>query len=560
MRGIVATSLMAFLLGATPVAAQDTSITYSAIDRATVRVFAVAGVGAVRVTGDTSGPRMLAVPVTGHGSGFLVSEDGLVITADHVVDDAVMLAVLLPNDGGVHRAEVVYRDAEHDLAVLVLEGSYPDHVTLAPPATPLRIRQTIHAIGYPLDPRRTDPQSSTGTISGLLPSGELQLDIGVNPGNSGGPVINEAEEVVGLVFARGRPEAGVASLAFATPVERIIPVLDTARASTALTEARARLAAEHRDTEIAQLVTLLVRVGGLELIREIISVLEEGGASEILPQLRTLAAESTDPEVLVLAAAYFWDAAAVILERNGGVMRASELPPGANRDLADELLRRAVALCVQAGGIDPLILRRSPFASRLVYYFRDSAAPSTAVAVAPSTSAAATPGPSRSAAYEPEPAPRRPPGPYDPRLWLTTGPSLVITNEREVAAAGFDVHLGVYGSPYTLRAGPVAADVLIGASLRTGYWSGYGGRLTIALLPELGVMLRLGGDVQAVVGSAWTPGFAFLASTSGVLGGWRAYVGVQSGSILVLLGWRGIQTDQTAAYHELELGVGWGFF
>lgn len=554
MRALFAAWLLIGLACASPVRAQDGHLTYSAVDRATVRVFAVAGVGAVRVRGDSGAARMLAVPVTGHGSGFVVSADGLVVTANHVVEGAVMLAVLLPNDAGIHRAEVVHRDEEHDIAVLALEGAYTDFVTLAPPAAPLRIRQTIHAIGYPLDPRRTDPQSSTGTVSGMLPTGELQLDIGVNPGNSGGPVIDEQEQVVGLVFARGDPEAGVASLALATPVERIIEVLGRVTGSGELAAARARLGAETRDAEIARLVTLLVRVGGLELIRDVISVLEEGGTGEVLSQLRALAAESTDPEVLVLAAAYFWDAAAVVLERNGGGMRASDLPAGPDRELTDELLRRAVELCVQAAASDPLILVRSPFAARLVYYFRRSLADPTP---ALPDVVIASDAPSEPA---PEPStPRRAPltGPHDPRMWLTTGPSLVISDERGVDASGFDVSLGLHGSPYTLRAGPLAVDVLIGATARSGLWVR---GVTFFLLPELGVMVRLGGREQFVVGAAWAPGLAFVGQARAVLGGWRAYVGIQASSVAVTFGWRGIQPEQYVPYHALELNVAWAFF
>ncbi|AKF02997.1 S1C family serine protease [Sandaracinus amylolyticus] len=541
---------------AAAVAPPSDPLGYSTIDRATVRVFAVRGVDAMRIDSQSGRARMLATPDAGHGSGVLVDPSGIVVTAAHVVSDAALLAVWVPGHDRAFPAAVIHRDTERDIAFLAVGATFESFVALEErPA--LHVRQEVHAIGYPLDPRRTDPQSSRGIVSGVLPEGFLQLDMALNPGNSGGPLIDADERIVGFVVARGNPEAGVQSIGFAQPVGPVIELLRAhVTGSSALETARARLTDGARSTEIADLVALLVRVGAHELIRDVIAVLDDGRHSEILDRLRRLSESTQDPEVLALTAAYFWDAAAVVLERAGGAMRASQLPEGPERTLVIELLRRSVALCHRAAQLDPLLPRRAPFVARVVYYFDAEPHDEAPQVITPVV--AVTPDTTVDVPAPPAITPARPPSPYrDPRVLYRFGIAALTAPSGgfalDVGAASF----GVAWSPATLRLGLLALDARIGGTFTGGSWSGEG---LFSAHFDVGATVRLGERYGAAIGAAWTPGGLWSGQASGLtVAGWRAFAGVQLDVATVGLGWRGMQLDRAPAFHALEAYVelGW---
>lgn len=551
-------------------AAQSPALSYGAVDRATVRVFAVHGVAAARVESDSGVDRLIAVPESGHGSGILVSSDGLVLTAHHVVEDARLLAVWVPGESRAYPATVVYEDEEHDFAFVAVAGEFPQHIALELPREQLRVRQTVHAIGYPLDARRTDPQSSRGIISGVLPSGELQLDMALNPGNSGGPLIDEQENVVGIVVARGDPTRGVQNIGVAVPVSIMRDAMHTqVRTDDRVTRARERLATGP-GADIAELVTILARVGAAELIREVMDVVDHHRQGEILPRLRSLGDRSEDAEVIALTAAYLWDTAAVILERNGGAMRASQLPDGPDRRVAADLLLRAVALCRRAAQRDPTLAARSPFVAHVLHYLAAvpvEAAPPVVAAQqpaqpappAPSPPAAAAPSAPAAASWAVQqtdaerPRPERPRGPRQPDYRTHLGVALSLPHQ---AAPGFGIG-GAAGSfivdvsPYTLRAGPVAGDLWIGGRLHIGGW---GGNTLVVAGPELGIGIRIGDRNAASFGVTYAPALALGANaTSVVPAGVRAYAGAFFDPFTIAIGWEALGLPNTYSLHLYQL-------
>jgi hypothetical protein len=205
---------LTFILAACPAGAEDLS--YSSVDRATVRVLALAAPGIITIEHQGQNYQ-IGIPVGGHGSGALLTADGLVLTAAHVVHNARILAVHLPGARQPVPAKVLYVNEQEDYAFIRASGTFKDVAQLAPADSALKVRETIFAIGYPLDANRVDPQSSRGAISGKLPDGHLQLDISVNPGNSGGPVIDDKELVQAIVVARSDVEHGAVGLASAVP-------------------------------------------------------------------------------------------------------------------------------------------------------------------------------------------------------------------------------------------------------------------------------------------------------------------------------------------------------
>lgn len=162
----------------------------------------------------------------GGGSGFIVSEDGLVITNKHVVADKEASYTVFTNNGKKYTAKVLARDPIQDLAVLKIEGSAFPVITLGD-SDGIRLGQTVIAIGNSLGEFRNTV--SVGIVSGLARNvtattggfdserleGVIQTDAAINPGNSGGPLINLKGEVIGINTA---VVSGAQSIGFAIPI------------------------------------------------------------------------------------------------------------------------------------------------------------------------------------------------------------------------------------------------------------------------------------------------------------------------------------------------------
>jgi len=141
--------------------------------------------------------------LTGTGSGFVFSSDGLILTNAHVIDSSTRLNITLL-DGNEFSAEVVGRDKDSDIAIIKIFGGGYTPVKLGVSGD-LKIGQLVIAIGNPLGYQHS---VSVGVLSGVgrtmqTPGGQLiddilQSDAAMNPGNSGGPMINSDGEAVGI--------------------------------------------------------------------------------------------------------------------------------------------------------------------------------------------------------------------------------------------------------------------------------------------------------------------------------------------------------------------------
>ena len=199
------------------------------IETAITRAVDTVGPAVVTVVGKAPDQATIFGWVSGgtvSGSGVILSADGYVLTNHHVVENTETLSIVLAN-GEERSARLVGSDVFSDLAVLKAEGEMPAVAVLGN-SDGLRPGETVIAIGSPLgDFKNTVTSgviSATGrsldTGQGYLMEGLLQTDAAINTGNSGGPLVNLAGEVIGintLILRTGGGGNIVEGLGFSIP-------------------------------------------------------------------------------------------------------------------------------------------------------------------------------------------------------------------------------------------------------------------------------------------------------------------------------------------------------
>ncbi|MGH9347298.1 MAG: S1C family serine protease [Vicinamibacterales bacterium] len=184
------------------------------------------------VTGavDLVAPAVVKIESRGGGSGFVFTPDGLILTNAHVVAGARQVSAVLP-DGRTCDASIIGADDDTDLAVLKI--SAPDlHPIALGDSHRLRAGQIVVAIGNPFGFQHTVTAgvvSATGRSlrarTGRLMSGLVQTDAALNPGNSGGPLVNTRGEVVGINTAVIVPAQGISFAVGAETARVVVPQL-----------------------------------------------------------------------------------------------------------------------------------------------------------------------------------------------------------------------------------------------------------------------------------------------------------------------------------------------
>ena len=172
---------------------------------------------------------MLPSPAEGAGSGSVLDKQGHILTNFHVVEGANKVWVTLPGGKDPYEGELVGQDKDNDIAVLKINAP-PEELFPVPIGTSdnLRVGQRVYTLGNPFGLEGT---LTTGIISNLnrtLPSRSgremksiIQTDAAMNPGNSGGPLLDTSGRLIGMNVAIATKSGQSAGLGFAIPVNRI---------------------------------------------------------------------------------------------------------------------------------------------------------------------------------------------------------------------------------------------------------------------------------------------------------------------------------------------------
>ncbi len=177
--------------------------------------------------------------LTGTGSGFVVSQDGYLVTCAHVVQDAKRIKVFLGDQQW--EGKVVAVDQVQDLALLHVEAQGLPALPISN-ASEVELAEPVRVVGFPLsDMLGKGIKVTSGTVAGRTEKDEsgarsFQVDASINPGNSGGPIIDEWGRVVGVASAlfSGTLSSGirVSEVGFAVPAEEVRRLLKRAHIPT----------------------------------------------------------------------------------------------------------------------------------------------------------------------------------------------------------------------------------------------------------------------------------------------------------------------------------------
>jgi Do/DeqQ family serine protease len=219
------------------------------------------------------------------GSGVIISEDGYIVTNNHVIENAKTVKVKLP-DGRVFDGRIIGSDPSTDVALVKIEAENLPTIPFGS-SDDLRLGEWVLAIGYPMDLQST---ITAGIVSAKARSlgaidnrngieAFIQTDAAVNPGNSGGALVNSRGELVGINTIIKTSTGGYMGYSFAVPVSIVSKVVVDLKESGVVQRAVLGLSFRAVDQQFIDQMgeqTGISRIGGIYVA----SVAEDGAASK----------------------------------------------------------------------------------------------------------------------------------------------------------------------------------------------------------------------------------------------------------------------------------------
>ena len=210
------------------------------------------------------------------GSGFIMSQDGHILTNAHVVDGADEVTVRL-TDKREFKAKIIGADKRTDVALLKIEAGGLPAVKMADPAQ-LKVGEWVVAIGSPFG---FDNSVTAGIVSAKgrsLPQENyvpfIQTDVAINPGNSGGPLFNMRGEVVGINSQIYSRSGGYMGVSFAIPIDVAMDIQNQLRVSGKVSRGRLGVVIQEVSKELAESLALSKPMGA------VVNAVEKGGPAD----------------------------------------------------------------------------------------------------------------------------------------------------------------------------------------------------------------------------------------------------------------------------------------
>lgn len=204
-------------------------------------------------------------PRRGQGSGFIISEDGYILTNTHVVDEADEVIVRL-HDRREFRAKVVGKDDRTDVALIKIDAKGLPKVTIGDPDK-LKVGEWVLAIGAPFGFENSVTAGIVSAKGRSLPQENyvpfIQTDVAVNPGNSGGPLFNMRGEVVGINSQIISRSGGYMGLSFAIPIDVAMDVAEQLKGTGRVARGRIGVMIQEVTADLAESFGLAKPQGAL---------------------------------------------------------------------------------------------------------------------------------------------------------------------------------------------------------------------------------------------------------------------------------------------------------
>ena len=198
-------------------------------------------------------PPLRQMPARGEGSGFIVSNDGFILTNAHVVQGVDEVTVKL-TDKRKFTAKVVGYDERTDIAVIKINASNLPKVTIGDPEK-LRVGEAVVAIGSPFGFENSVTSGIVSAKGRSLPSENyvpfIQTDVAVNPGNSGGPLFNLRGEVVGVNSQIYSRNGGYQGVSFSIPIDVAMDVANQLKTGGKVTRGWLGVAIQEVNSDLA---------------------------------------------------------------------------------------------------------------------------------------------------------------------------------------------------------------------------------------------------------------------------------------------------------------------
>ena len=273
--------------------------------------------------------------IRGQGSGFIVREDGIVLTNAHVIDGADEVVVKLI-DKREFKAKVLGADKASDVAVLRIDGKNLPTVKIGSSSN-TRVGEWVLAIGSPFGFENSATAGIISAKSRSLPDDSyvpfIQTDVAVNPGNSGGPLFNMAGEVIGINSQIYSRTGGYQGLSFAIPIDVAMGIQDQIVKHGKVQRGRLGVTIQEVNQSLSESFGLSKPMGALVSSVETGSPAAKAGleAGDVILALNGREIQSSNELPPLVAAIRAGDVAKLQVWRKGA-MREIDVRVGASKD------------------------------------------------------------------------------------------------------------------------------------------------------------------------------------------------------------------------------------